>query len=91
MEEVKGTIKTFDPEEIKRVIEVPMKSGLLELRGEIRFELDQNFGILEVRTEKALLSGEWKEDQPPGFFLLFSRNDLVELVKDSFGLRDVVE
>lgn len=91
MAETKRSISTFDPKEIERIVEGARKSGLLELPGQVQFELDRTFAILEVHTEKALLSGEWGEDQPPGFFLLFSRNDLVELVKDSFGLRDAVE
>ena len=95
MLDIKDSLKTFDPSEIEEVIENLKKSEFKHLQGEIRFELSGSLGILiyeaSAQDRGRLLKRD--SDAPPssGFFLLFPRHDLVQLVKRVFDLREKSE
>ena len=90
MADLKDSLKTFDPKEIERIIEQHKELGFREIWGDLSFSVGQTFAILRVESE-GLIEGEWPENQPPGFFLVFSRGELLDLVKRSFGLWELSE
>lgn len=88
MAENQEFLKTFDSDDIEKVIEGFKKSGLKKIEGTINFSASGTFAILEVRSDQDIIMREYSDRKTPGIFLLLSRHDLVEFLKSTFDLRE---
>ena len=88
MAETKNSVKTFDPEEAKKIIEKLEKEGLRHVTGEVVISRHGMFSSVAMLSEKGLVMGVRSEDQPQGLFLLLSTHDLIQFLKEAFDLRE---
>ena len=95
MTDVKKSLKTFDPKDIEKAIENLKKSEFKHVQGSVRFELSGSLGILIYEASEQdrdrLMKRDSDAPSPSGFFLLFPRHDLVQLLKTAFDLTEKSE
>ena len=86
MTENKRIIKAFDPEEFKKIIEKLEQEDFRHLPGALQISQHRSYTAMCLISDELFARREWPDEMPRGVFLLFSTYDLVEVLKETFGL-----
>lgn len=84
----KKSLRTFDPDDARKIIEKFKQPNVKHVNGSLHFVEVGTFVLVSFETDKEIFRGDDSNHTPSGIFLLLSRYDLVRLLKDIFDLRD---